>query len=66
MVKDTGRKHNPYEDDENIEDQPTQIINNIKERPCSLMFSESYSKHYVCQPFGWVVERGFMFSGCSK
>lgn len=41
MMRDSGRKHNHYEDDENIEDQPTQIINNIKEIPCSVMFPES-------------------------
>lgn len=66
MLRDTGRKHNHYEDDENIEDQPTKIINNIKEKPCYLMFPESYSKHYLCQPIGWVVERGFTLSGCIK
>lgn len=50
MVKDTGRKHDPYEDDENIEDQPKYIINNTKERSCSLVFPESYSKLCLCQP----------------
>jgi len=50
MAKDTGRKGDLYEDDENIEDQPKKIINNIKERSCSLVLPESYSKHCLCQP----------------